>query len=62
MKHQHAQPREQHRLHHQEVTGDDRVSLGGQELPPGRSEQFTASFDVVLAQYETRYNGRRPSP
>jgi hypothetical protein len=34
--HQHVQPLEQHRLHHQEVTGDDRVCLSGQELPPGR--------------------------
>jgi hypothetical protein len=34
--HQHIQPPQEHRLHHQEVTGDDRVSLGGQELPPGR--------------------------
>ena len=34
--HQHVQPLEQHRLHHQEVTGDDGVRLGGQELPPGR--------------------------
>ena len=34
--HQHVQPLEEHRFHHQEVTGDDRVSLGGQELPPGR--------------------------
>jgi hypothetical protein len=35
-KYQHVQPLQQHRLHHQEVTGDDRVSLSGQELPPGR--------------------------
>lgn len=34
--HQHVQPLQQHRFHHQEVTGDDRVCLGGQELPPGR--------------------------
>lgn len=33
---QHIQPFEQRRLDHQEVAGDDRVSLGGQELPPGR--------------------------
>ena len=26
----------QHRLYHQEVAGDDRVRLGGQELPPAR--------------------------
>jgi hypothetical protein len=30
--HQHVQPLEQHRLHHQEVTGDDGVRLGGEEL------------------------------
>ena len=34
--HQHVQPLEQHRSRHPEVTGDDRASLGGQELPPGR--------------------------
>jgi hypothetical protein len=34
---QRVQPLEQHRLHHQEVTRDDRVRLGGQEPPPGRA-------------------------
>jgi pimeloyl-ACP methyl ester carboxylesterase len=34
--HQRVQPLEQHRFYHQEVAGDDRVCLGGQELPPGR--------------------------
>jgi len=33
--HQHVQPLEQHRLDDQEVTGDDGVRLGGEELPPG---------------------------
>ena len=34
--HQHIEPLEQHRLDDQEVTGDDGVRLGGEELPPGR--------------------------
>jgi hypothetical protein len=33
---QHVQPLEQHGFHRQEVTGDDRVRPGGQELPPCR--------------------------
>jgi hypothetical protein len=35
--HQHVQPLEQGGFHYQEVAGDDRVSLGSQELPPGRA-------------------------
>jgi hypothetical protein len=35
--HQHVQPFEQYRLHDQEVARDDRVSLGGEELPPRRA-------------------------
>jgi hypothetical protein len=34
--HQHVQPLQQHRFHHQEVARDDRVGPGCQELPPGR--------------------------
>ena len=34
--HQHMQPLQQHCFHHQEVTSDDRVCLGGKELPPCR--------------------------
>ena len=30
--HQHVQPLEQHGFHHQEVTGDDRMSLSGQKF------------------------------
>jgi hypothetical protein len=33
--HQHVQPLQQHRFHHQEVARDDRVGPGCQELPPG---------------------------
>lgn len=35
--HQHVQPFEPHGFHRQEVAGDERVSLGGEELPPGRT-------------------------
>jgi len=35
--HQQVQPLEQHSFHHQEVTGDDRMSLSGQEFPPSRA-------------------------
>ena len=34
--HQHVQPPEQHRFHHEKVAGDDRVCLDGQELPPAQ--------------------------
>jgi hypothetical protein len=36
--HQHVQPLEQHRLDDKEVTGDNGVRLGGEELPPGRTD------------------------
>jgi hypothetical protein len=32
----HVRPLERHRLRRQEAAGDDRVRLGGRELPPGR--------------------------
>jgi hypothetical protein len=37
-KDQHVQPLEQHGLDHQEIAGDDRMGLSGQELPPGRPD------------------------
>ena len=54
---QHVQPPEQRRLHNQEVTGDDRVRLGGQELPPGRSGPPGCRFDACGVQ-DLPYRGR----
>ena len=48
--HQHVQPLEQDRLHHQEVAGDDHVSLGGQELPPGRPGPARRRLDARSMQ------------
>jgi hypothetical protein len=56
--HQHVQPLEQHRFHHQEVAHDDRVSLGCQELPPGWSSPAGRRLDARGVQ-DLSYRGRR---
>jgi hypothetical protein len=54
---QHVQPLEQSRLHRQEVAGDDRVGLGGQELPPGRPGPPGRWIDARSVQ-DLPYRGR----
>jgi hypothetical protein len=53
-----VQPLEQHRLDDQEVTGDDRASLGGQECAPGRPGPavgfHNSAADADLGFYEAR--------
>jgi hypothetical protein len=55
--HQHVDPLEQHGLYHQEVTGDERVSLGGQKLPPGRPCPAGRGIDAGDVQ-DLPYRGR----
>jgi hypothetical protein len=56
--HQHVQPREQRHLHHQEVTGDNRVRLGSQELPPRRPRPARRRTDARGVQ-DLPHRGRR---
>jgi hypothetical protein len=54
---QHVDPLQEHRVDGEEVTGQDRARLGGEELPPGRPGPswcrvnigFVQNFHVVLA-------------
>ncbi|MEV4360937.1 hypothetical protein [Nonomuraea sp. NPDC049625] len=57
---QHIQPFEQYRLDHQEVTRDDRVRLGGQELPPAPKPQigFSRAIRTISALTGRRVLGR----
>ncbi|WP_425465608.1 hypothetical protein [Nonomuraea turkmeniaca] len=59
---QHIQPFEQCRLDHQEVTRDDRVRLGGQELPPGRPGPARHRIDTGRMQDLPHRRGRDRVP
>jgi hypothetical protein len=48
--HQHVQPLEQHRLDEKEVTGDDGMCPGGEELPPGRPGPPRRGIDAGRVQ------------
>ncbi|MFI6741664.1 hypothetical protein ACIBI9_52880 [Nonomuraea sp. NPDC050451] len=50
---QYIQPFEQHRLDYEEVTGDDRLGLSGQELPPGRPGRGAGSIPAVCRIFHT---------
>ncbi|MDZ5493642.1 hypothetical protein U2F25_29990 [Micromonospora sp. 4G53] len=50
---QHVDPLEHHRVDGEEVAGQDRVGLGGQELPPGRSGPSGCRVDPGLVEDST---------